>query len=174
MKKDISPICGILYMKPLILENKMDIEFELADVQDAEKLMEIKKLAFYDDVKRYGECPSFITDVKVMVEKIKTAIYYKILAGGEIIGGMEIYKREESHYHLYMLCVHPDYHDKGIGTRALRFMFDQHPDALLWTLVTPKDNARNCHLYEKMGFINANERKMSDALTLIRYERRSE
>lgn len=149
----------------------MNLQFIPATEEDADELMAVQNAAFADDVRKYGECPSYIEQRETMLEKINSAVFYKILADGKIAGGIEVYKRTETHYHLYMLCVDPALQNNGIGSQALQFLFEHHPEALIWTLVTPADDPRNRHLYEKAGFVNTGERVVSDSLTLIRYER---
>ncbi|MCE5314075.1 MAG: GNAT family N-acetyltransferase [Armatimonadota bacterium] len=149
----------------------MKIDFVHASEDDTDDLIAVQNAAFADDVRKYGECPAYVEDREVMLGNIRSKIFYKILADGVIIGSIEVCRRTDSHYYLRVLSVHPDYHNRGIGSMALQFIFDEHPEATLWTLITPKDNKRNCHLYEKAGFYCVKDIVQSDVLTLSCYRK---
>jgi ribosomal protein S18 acetylase RimI-like enzyme len=149
----------------------MDTEFARASEEDADDLIAVQNAAFAEDLQKYGECPAYVYDREVMLENIKSTIFYKAMADGVIVGSIEIRKRSETHYFLRVLSVHPDYHNLGIGSKALQFMFNEHPEASTWSLVTPKDNKRNCHVYEKAGFRCVEDRVHSDVLTLACYKK---
>lgn len=147
-----------------------EIKFERAIVDDAFRLMEVQQLCFREDYDKYGECPSYIEKVDDMINKIENSIYYKVVYKGIIIGSMEIYKRDTAHYHLYTICIHPEFQNMGIGKKALKFLFTNHPDISVWTLVTPINSYRNRYFYEKIGFKQIDKKVHSDKLTLIKYE----
>ncbi len=147
-----------------------DIKFERSVVEDAFRLMEIHQLCFRNDFDKYGECPSYIEKVDDMISKIVNSICYKITYNDLIIGSMEVYKRDHSHYHLYTICVHPEFQNMGIGQMAIKFLFTNHPDITFWTLVTPIDSYRNRYFYEKLGFRQTEKKVHSEKLTLIKYE----
>lgn len=59
-----------------------------------------------------------------------------------------------------------------IGSAVLEQLFQMYPETFCWRLVTIREEERNCHLYEKMGFCNTlSARKVSGNMTLIGYER---
>lgn len=149
----------------------MKIDFVRASESDADRLISVQNSAFADDLKKYGECPAYIEDREVMLNSIRNRIFYKILADGLIVGTVEVRKLTNKHYYLRVLSVHPDYQNKGIGSRALQFLFDTYPEVKSWTLITPKDNKRNCHFYEKAGFCGINEIVDSNVLTLVCYRK---
>ena len=149
----------------------MDVIFERASVEDTDELMAVQNAAFESDFRKYGICPSYIQQRGRMVEKISAGIFYRIRQkDGRIVGGMDIRPRNPFHYHLYMLCVHPEFQNRGIGTQAIQFALAQHPEARFWSLVTPKDNPLTRHLYEKMGFVFSGERQSPEGVPLVMYE----
>jgi ribosomal protein S18 acetylase RimI-like enzyme len=46
------------------------------------------------------------------------------------------------------------------------------PKVKTWSLNTPKDNRRNRHFYEKLGYKKNGEAKINDRLTLIEYKKK--
>lgn len=149
----------------------MRIRFEKARVEDANKLVEIQDHSFYGDLVKYGECPAYGEGIDKMEEYIETRIVYKILDGNKIIGDIIIRKQTNDEYYLRVLSIIPEYQNKGIGGRALNFIFNEYPSVMRWSLVTPQDNIRNCHFYEKHGFKKYSEEIKSERLTLNKYER---
>lgn len=149
----------------------MQVSFKAASFEDVDELMAVQNAAFDHDLKRYGECPAIMKDRQMMIERISRSIFYKIVADGRIVGTIQVNVRNERHYNLTVLGIHPDYDNKGIGTQAIQYLLDTYPEVDLWTLITPKDNPHSRHLYEKMGFVNAGEEEVPGVLTLICYHR---
>jgi len=52
-------------------------------------------------------------------------------------------------------CILPKYQGRGFGTRILPMIEAMYPEVHVWELSTPKYCKRNCHLYEKAGYIQA-------------------
>lgn len=65
----------------------------------------------------------------------------------------------------------PEYHNKGIGQKAIQFVENENPEAKVWHLITPFKSYRNHHFYEKMGYVKASEYKHSDCLTMFEYKK---
>jgi GNAT superfamily N-acetyltransferase len=105
-----------------------------------------------------------------MQQKIIEDECYKIVEGERIIGGIVVFLKGNGHYHLDLLFIAPPYHDRGIGTQAMRFIEDTYP-ATRWTLDTPIWAIRNIHFYEKLGYVKVRE-FADDDTTLIAYEKR--
>lgn len=149
----------------------MEVIITRASVKDADELMEAQNAAFESDFIKYGECPAYISERETMIEKISKAIFYKItMNDSKIIGGIEIYPRNDFHYHLCTICVHPEYQNRGIGKNAIEFMLSKHPEPCIWSLVTPKDNPRTRYLYEKRGFVKSGEIVSPGGISLVVYE----
>lgn len=76
---------------------------------------------------------------------------------------------------LSRIFVLPDYQNRGIAQQAIAFAQQLYPDYKVWRLDTIKQERRNCHLYEKLGYIPIGaERKINKRMTLIEYEKRME
>lgn len=54
----------------------------------------------------------------------------------------------------------------------MRQIFERYPETLCWFLDTIKEEAGNCHVYEKMGFVRIGaEREVNERMTLVHYEK---
>jgi GNAT superfamily N-acetyltransferase len=149
---------------------------ERATPSDAEALVAVQVAAFHDDARLHpgvplGGPPGY-DSVDHMLATLAAAHCFKIVEGDRIIGGIIVNNEGGGHYHLDVLVVDPDWHNRGVGTEAMRFIEDAFP-AEVWTLDTPTYATRNQHFYERLGYVNTG---MSDTggheVALIRYEKR--
>jgi membrane protease YdiL (CAAX protease family)/ribosomal protein S18 acetylase RimI-like enzyme len=95
---------------------------------------------------------------------IKNTPYYKILFDKKIAGGLIIFIKDDDHFEVGRIWVDPDFQNQGIGQRAMRLMFDLHPDVKKWTLRTPSWTISNQHFYEKAGFVRIRETEIDPNL----------
>jgi len=151
----------------------MDITFEHPTPADAQALVAAQIRAFHDDSRLYpgveiGGPPGY-DSVDAVIHDLDHYHCHKIVCDGRIIGGMVVFDWGEEHFHLDRIYIDPDYHNRGIGTRALQFIEETYP-AKKWTLDTPIWAVRNQHFYEKMGYVKVGE-KVFDDITLISYEK---
>ena len=102
--------------------------------------------------------------------------YYFIVKDGARVGAINLGRRElpngDSEWRISPLFVLPAYQGQGIGYASIEKAFSLHPDAACWRLETIKQEAGNCHLYEKCGFVRTGEEQIvNEKMTLITYER---
>lgn len=151
----------------------MPILFEPATTEDAEALVGVAVAAFHHDSVLYPHVevggPPGYDSAEFMRKKITREICYKIVEDDAILGGIVIFPGKDSHYHLDLIFIHPDHHNRGIGTQAIDFIEKQHP-ATRWTLDTPAWAVRNIHFYEKLGYQKVNEFEHDD-IKLIAFEK---
>lgn len=157
-----------------IRKNNIQITFQRASLADAETLLKIQIAAFNYDFILYPHIPLGGPPNYDSLEHVRQAIqvddYYAMRVDETYVGGIVLFKMAEAHYHLDILYIHPDYHNQGIGTKALAFLEAQYPHAKKWTLHTPTWAIRNQHFYEKCGYIKVGERVEPD-IVLIAYEK---
>ena len=152
----------------------MDIDFEQATRLDAEDLVRVQIAAFHDDARLHpgvpiGGPPGY-DSVEEMLAKIARGECHKISLDGEIIGGIIVIDQGSGQFHLDVLVIDPDCHNRGFGTQAMEFIERTFP-ASVWTLDTPTYATRNQHFYERLGFVRVGETVFPD-ITLIQYEKR--
>lgn len=150
----------------------MNIRFERATPNDAEALVKAEVAAFHHDTVLYsvplGGPPGY-DSVENALQKMAEHDCYCIVYEGEIVGGIVVMNFGEGHFHLDLLYIDPEYHNRGIGTQAMEFITENYT-ASIWTLDTPIWAVRNRHFYEKFGFVNVKETEYED-ITLITYQK---
>jgi ribosomal protein S18 acetylase RimI-like enzyme len=147
------------------LEEFGKVSLEQAKNEDAAQLARISKRAFHsdvnvgaptsakDDVPSEGAGPPGYASPEFQARMMKVCRYYKILCNGQIVGGLIASRKKPGHYQLERIFVEPEYHNRGIGTEAMKQVFALFSDAKIWTLGTPEWNVRTKHFYEKLGFV---------------------
>lgn len=105
--------------------------------------------------------------------------YYLIQFRGEAVGAVRISDRHGGHspetgvFYISPIFILPAFHNLGIAQKALQQVFDLYSQASVWKLDTIKQEAGNCHLYEKCGFVRVEgEYAVNEYMTLINYEKR--
>lgn len=101
--------------------------------------------------------------------------YYFIVKDGARVGGINIGKKQDDDaLYICPIFIAPRYQDKGIGYAAIQKAFELYPETSEWRLDTILQEPRNCHLYEKCGFVRTGgEHVVNDAMTLVDYVRKS-
>lgn len=155
-----------------------NIRLVKADVQNAELIHSLQKDAFMPIYERYhddGISPALET-VSTVAEKISCSDFLIIYLDDTPVGGVRVRRFEndgEIARNISPLFVIPEYWDKGIGSEVMKMLFDTYDDADKWTLATIEEDARNCHFYEKHGFVRTGKKSViNELMTIIGYEKR--
>ena len=101
--------------------------------------------------------------------------YYFIVKDGARVGAINVGRKasdsEESCFYISPMFILPQYQNQGIGYVAIQKAFAMHPDVNVWKLDTILQEAGNCHLYEKCGFVRVGEEHViNENMTLVEYE----
>ncbi|RPI49244.1 MAG: N-acetyltransferase [Chloroflexi bacterium] len=152
------------------------VGFEKARPRDAEALTQVSVRSFDDDSRRYGGLPRGGPPGYDVPEwhrwAMRRGIYFKILAGDVIVGGIILFDLRRRHFNLGCFFVDPDHQGQGIGTRAVAFVEAAHPHVKKWSLDTPAWSPRNHHFYEKLGYVRTGEEWTDEAgVRLWAYEK---
>lgn len=152
----------------------MQITFEKPLAQDAETLLDIQIRSFHSDAELYpgvvpGGPPGYDSLDEVLID-INDYSMVKILCDGQIVGAMLVIDRGGGHVHLGKIFIDPDFHNRGIGSAAMRYLEQTWP-AQRYTLDTPAYAIRNHHFYEKFGYVRVGESHVDD-IVLLEYEKR--
>jgi RimJ/RimL family protein N-acetyltransferase len=141
-----------------------NLVFEKARSRDAVALAEASRDAFHSDVHCGAPpgppCgPPGYKSPKWQSKMMRIADYYKIVIDDaqancpRVIGGIIVMRQGTRAYELARIFVDPEFQNRGIGTRAIEFLWKKYPLAKRWTLGTPAWNFRTRHFYKKVGFV---------------------
>ena len=152
-----------------------DISLRKSMISDAEQLHELQIEAFSELLEKYRDY-----DTSPAAEKLERTImrlkragsdYYFIRFAEESIGAIRIVRNDEI-YELKQLYIIPAYQGRGFAQKTIKLMEAFYPEAVCWELETIKQEARLCHLYEKMGYVQTGkEEVINDKMTLVFYRK---
>jgi GNAT superfamily N-acetyltransferase len=141
------------------------ISLEKVKPEDAEEIVEIKRLAYTDEDIRFGggkgEKLKCIGDVNFIPWCMDRFFLYKIMFGDIMIGTFWLDHETDdraNHFELQDFCIIPEYQNNGYGAKAMELMEKLHPLIKIWSLGTSAFSIRNQHLYEKMGYKKISQR----------------
>lgn len=138
------------------------INISKAKIRDAEKLTEIKKRTFDEEMKKwfpnqenvidYNIQPPGYSSIEMTKYMIRKLEYFKILQDKEIVGGIIITISGMSYGRIDRIFIDPNYQGKGIGSRVINLIEDEFPNVRIWDLETSGRQINNHYFYEKMGY----------------------
>ena len=142
--------------------------------EDAENITAMQRMAFLPLYEKYHDeiSPVFETVEKV-AEKIADSDYYIVCCGEEQVGAVRVAEgSKRDTYRISPISILPDHQNKHLGSKVMEMIFAEYPEALCWSLATIKEEERNCHFYEKLGFVlTGEEKKVNDLMTLVFFEK---
>ncbi|MFJ7825706.1 GNAT family N-acetyltransferase [Psychrobacillus sp. NPDC096623] len=138
------------------------ITIEKATITDAEKLTEIKKRTFDEELKKwlptqenvidYNIQPPGYSSIEMTKYMIRELEYFKVLQDKEIVGGIIITISGISYGRIDRIFIDPNYQGKGIGSRVINLIENEFPNVRTWDLETSGRQINNHYFYEKMGY----------------------
>ncbi len=158
-------------MNRVKLEEVRDYELPLLYEMQIESFMPLYEI-YHDDMSPAKE--SF-DRVKARAERPNRK-YYFINKDGARVGVINLGHKDPDEKEISFispLFIRPKYQNQGIGYVAIQKAFEMFPEVKIWKLDTIKQEAKNCHLYEKCGFVRVGEEHVvNDKMTLVDYEYR--
>lgn len=142
----------------LIMADIDSVTIQRARAEDATSLTDICKRAFHSDMDfgtdGTGGPPGY-DKIEWNSQRISSNFvhYYKILDDEQVVGGFISGWRREAYHVCERIFIDPDNQRTGLGLRAFSLVWDEYPEAQLWTLGTPEWNIRTKNFYEKLGFV---------------------
>lgn len=155
------------------------IELKLITREDAECLHKLQIEAFMPLYEKYQDDAT--SPAKESLETITKKIvddnsdFYFILFNGEKAGAVRVkwHKGQKVHKNVNWISpivVIPKFQNKGIASNVIKQLFNIYPNTIEWWLSTIKQEERNCHLYEKCGFVRTgDEIVVNENMTLVFY-----
>ena len=152
-----------------------EITLRRAGPSDGEQLWALQRAAFLPLLEKYrdDDTSPAAQPLEGLLEKMERpgSVFFFILLDGEPVGGLCTARREEG-VRLSPLFILPEYQDRGYAQRAMALAEQLYPPGERWFLDTISQEAKLCHLYEKMGYRRYGEEKpLQEGMTLVHYEK---
>lgn len=156
----------------------MEVKLLRAGISDAKDLHEMQVKAFRELLDRYQDFATnpaneSVEDVEARLKQDFT-YYYFICVGQQRAGAVRIVdkKEEGKNKRISPICILPEFQGQGVAQKAIRLCEEIHGNEN-WELATILQEAKNCYLYEKMGYQKTGRTQViNDKLMLVFYEKR--
>lgn len=145
---------------------------EPANVEDLEEILSLQKLAYSGEAAIYNDytIPPLTQTLDETRVEFENQFFLKASVNGRIIGSVRAYMQQETCF-IGKLIVHPDFQNRGIGTRLMKEIEQRFRQASRYELFTGYKSERNLHLYQKLGYKEFRRESITDKVTLVFLEK---
>ena len=143
-----------------------------AEYNDLQEILALQYLAYQSEAELFGskDIPPLKQTLDEVIEEFNNGIILKLTdENGSIIGSVRATEKNGTVY-IGKLMVHPDHRCKGYGTLLLNEIEKCFPDCRyeLFTSTRSEDNIR---LYQKLGYMIFDTKKITDELVFVYLEK---
>lgn len=145
---------------------------ETAGISDAAEILALQKLSYFGEAEIYNEfgIPPLTQTFAEILAEFDRSMFLKTSVERQIVGSVRAYSQFGTCF-IGRLIVHPDYQNRGIGTRLMAEIEQRFDDMERYELFTGHRSERNLHLYHKLGYRPFRTERVTDALSLIYLEK---
>jgi ribosomal protein S18 acetylase RimI-like enzyme len=145
---------------------------EQATVQDALEILTLQKLAYQSEAAIYDDytIPPLTQTLDALVAQFQDEVVLKAVLDGKIIGSVRGYLRDGTCY-IGRLIVHPDFQNRGIGTRLMQEMESHFGQADRYELFTGEKSIKDLHLYQKLGYRFLRREQITQRVVVVYLEK---
>ena len=148
------------------------MRIEPADVQDAQEILALQKLAYQTEALLYNDntIPPLTQNLEEMQADFPDNLFLKASDERKIIGSV----RGQMHQNTCLigrLIVHPDHQGRGIGTALMDAIEERFSEADRFELFTGHKSEGNLRFYERLGYRPFRRERVSDTLELVYLEK---
>ncbi len=152
------------YVTPLIIEP--------ANIEELAEILSLQKLAYRSEAELYNDYtipPLTQTLAEVKIE-FENQLFLKASVNGKIVGSVRAYLEQGTCF-IGKLIVHPDFQNRGIGTRLMHEIEERFAQAERYELFTGYQSERNLHLYHKLGYKAFRSERATDKVNIVFMEK---
>ena len=148
------------------------MEIARANVEDAEEILAVQKLAYTEEAKLYDgfQIPPLLETLNQLRAKFKTHVFLQATAAGKIVGSIRVLQKDGT-CEVSRLMVHPDYQNRGVATKLLLEAENVFPSCRRFELFTGDKSVKNIYLYQKLGYKIFKSEKPQGNVTLVFLEK---
>jgi len=152
------------------------MEIKKAVYEDLSEILDLQKLAYQSEAKLINDysiqpLTQTLTEIQNEFNKNNTVVVLKLInnENKRIIGSVRAYE-EKTRVYIGKLIVHPDFQNKGLGTRLLNEIETYFPNKI-FELFTSSKSEKNLNIYKKNGYKEFKRKKGGDNYELIFLEK---
>ena len=139
-----------------------------AIIADAGEILYLQKLAYRSEAEIYNDfnIPPLLQTLEEIKKEFGNQLFLKAIIEGKIIGSVRAFKKEETCF-VGRLIVHPDFQNRGIGTKLMNEVERIFHTSERFELFTGDRSVRNLYLYQKLGYKISKTAKITDQTTIV-------
>jgi ribosomal protein S18 acetylase RimI-like enzyme len=148
------------------------VKIEPANVQDAEEILELQKLAYQSEAALYNDytIPPLTQTLEEIRIDFEDQLFLKASLPGRIVGSVRGWMQQRT-CTIGRLIVDPVHQRRGIGTSLMDEIEKRFPEAERFELFTGHKSERNLRLYANLGYRPFKREKISERLQLVYLEK---
>ena len=173
-KKDLDKMAGLIAAARGADKDKV-ITIEPAAPGDAAEILALQKLAYRSEAELNRDFTiSPLTQTPGEIEsEFDRKLFLRARSDGRIVGSVRAELRDGT-CHIGRLIVHPEWQNRGTGSRLLREIEARFPQTERFELFTSSRSQRNLHLYQKSGYRVFKREPVNERVTLVYLEKTAE
>jgi ribosomal protein S18 acetylase RimI-like enzyme len=143
-----------------------------AESSDLSSILDLQKISFQEAAVRYNN-PDIQPMKQTLAElekEFEEQFILKAEDNSKIIGSVRAFSKDNVCY-IGKLIVHPDYRNKGIGTKLMKEIEKRFNSVHRYELFTGQKDAKNICFYIRLGYTIFEEKKIKDDLVLVLFEK---
>jgi GNAT superfamily N-acetyltransferase len=129
---------------------------------DLPKIIELQRLAFFENRLRYGNDPNMPPlpqTLSELAEESQGQVFFMATMNGKIVGTIRG-RWEGEICRVSKMMVHPDHQNKGIGNMLMSAL-EKEFNAQIYELKTGHLDEKNIAFYEKWGYVLTGEKEQA-------------
>jgi ribosomal protein S18 acetylase RimI-like enzyme len=149
------------------------MEVEKATISDAEEILSLQKLAYQSEAEIYNDfnIPPLVQTLEEIKKDFGIQFLLKAVMDEKIIASVRAHTKEGTCY-IGRLIVHPDFQNRGIGTKLMYEIEKIFSTCQRFELFTGARSERNLYLYKKLGYKIFKTAKITDQTTIVYLEKK--
>lgn len=148
------------------------IDISKATLEDAVEILSLQKLAYQSEAQIYNDwtIPPLLHTTDEIKGEFDTHVFLRAVSNQSIVGSVRA-RMIGATCHLGRLIVHPEWQNRGLGTRLMTEIEIMHRDTARFELFTGSQSAGNLHLYHKLGYKEFKREPLNSQVELVYLEK---